>query len=453
MPSRVARTISKPGSERAILSMVLADNDKLAECEQHDLYAAHFFVPGNQILYSAINYLYQRADISSIDSLVLYSTIEDPQAKAKVDELGGMGYIDALMQSTIMDNLGFYINQVRNCAIRRMAYDMGGDIQNTVINANPDTPVSELLNDIQQQTLNLVLQNEEDTEMYVMGQDTEDVLEQRANNPNTIPGYAVGWEKYDRQTQGYQGNDLTVVVARSKVGKSAWLLNHAHKFAIEDGLPVLYIDTEMTSRQQEDRILSIISSVPYEEIVNGMFSQDTVHGTGEIKTQALYDALAKIRAANLYHIYMPSFSIEKVSAIVRQKHLRHNLAVVIFDYIKMPTSEVNSLDNAQEYQKLGFITTCLKDLSGICDIPVITAAQANRSSSESDESAIGGSYRILHMATRLVFIRNKTDAELMTEGFDQGNIKMTVAFQRNGSSGGQDINIMFDKPTLRMTEV
>ena len=103
------------------------------------------------------------------------------------------------------------------------------------------------------------------------------VLRRRAENPMTIPGFAMGWAKYDKITQGQKKpNELTVVVARSKAGKSAFLLNHAKKFSVNDGIPGLYIDTEMTSREQEDRLLACISGVPHEEIVSGMFARDTI---------------------------------------------------------------------------------------------------------------------------------------------------------------------------------
>lgn len=450
----INEVVSRPGSERGILGIILNNNDKILECEAKDLYANHFSVPGNQILYSAICYLYSREDITHIDSLVVYNTITDPEAKQSVDSLGGMSYIDSLIQSRVSDNLNYYITQVRNCAIKRLAYAFGAQIQEDVLESSLDQPAEELLNRIQQNTLELVLQNEEESEVYEMGTDTEEVLRRRAENPMTIPGFAMGWDKYDRITQGQKPNELTVVVARSKAGKSAFLLNHAKKFSVNDGIPGLYIDTEMTSREQEDRLLACISGVPHEEIVSGMFARDTIYGEAVAKQAALMEALDKIRQAPFFHIYMPGFTIDKVTALVRKYYLQRNLGYVIFDYIKLPNSEVNNLENAQEYQRLGYITTCLKDLSGICGIPVITAAQANRSGDmDGDESDIGGSYRIIQMATRIIFLRQKTDQELATDGWQNGNMKIKVGFQRSGQSSNENIDFVFDKQILRFKEV
>lgn len=450
----INQIISKPGSERSILSIILNNNDKIIECESNNLFANHFSVPGHQVIYSVICYLYSREDINRIDSYAIYNSITDQEAKASVDELGGMGYIDTLMQSRASDNLVFYINQVRNCAMKRMAYQLGAQIQDMVTDlSNIDSPAEDIFERIQEQTNEIILENQEQSEVYLMGSTTEEILRQRAENPLEIPGLSMNWANYDKVTQGQKPNELVVVVARSKVGKSAFLLNHAKKFSVNDGIPGLYIDTEMTYREQEDRLLSCISGVPYEEIVNGMFSRDTIHGEASDKTAKLFSALEKIRASNFFHVYMPMFTIEKVTALVRKYYLQHGLGYVIFDYIKLPNAEVNNLQTAQEYQRLGYMTTCLKDLAGICNIPIITAAQANRTGDMSgDESDVGGSYRIVQMATRVVFLRHKTDQEITTDGWQRGNMKVKVAFQRNGSAS-QDIDFLFDGATLRWSEI
>ena len=53
---------------------------------------------------------------------------------------------------------------------------------------------------------------------------------------------------------------------------------------------------------------------------------------------------------------------------MRKYQIQYNVGYVIFDYIKLPTSEINGLATAQEYQRLGYITTLLKDLAGICSV-------------------------------------------------------------------------------------
>lgn len=450
----IEQIICKPSAERGILSIILNNKDKLLECVENNLYAEHFATEGHKTLYSVISYLSTNENVNIIDAMLVYNTITDTEAKKSVDDLGGMQYIDTLIQSRFADNLKLYISQVRSCAIKRLAYKMGEDIKTTVLEAREEQTVEDILNVIQQKTLELVLDNEQKEEVHLMGDGTEEILNERANNPQNIPGYVMGWTKYDKITQGAKGNELTIFCAPSKTGKSVILENIADKLSIKDNIPGLYINTEMTDREMEDRLLAMESGVPYEEIVNGMFSKNTEFGVASNKVQALREALTRIKAAKFYHIYIPSFTIEKVSALVRKYKIQYNIGYFVFDYIKLPTAEIGGLASAQEYQRLGYITTCLKDLCGICDIPGFSACQANRTNLDGsmDESSIGGSYRILQMATRLIFLRNKTDMEMASSGFSRGNMYLKVAFQRNGASCKDEIDFVFDKPIDKIYE-
>ena len=89
-------------------------------------------------------------------------------------------------------------------------------------------------------------------------------------------------------------------------------------------------------------------------------------------------------------------------------------------------------------------------------IPIFTACQSNRSdlnTSTPDASNIGGSYRILQLATKLIFLVNKTDEMIAKDGFHNGNQQIIIKYQRNGASDCSPINIMYDKPILRQCEI
>jgi hypothetical protein len=128
---------------------------------------------------------------------------------------------------------------------------------------------------------------------------------------------------------------------------------------------------------------------------------------------------------------------------------------LFFDYIKIPASS-GSLKTMQEYQALGFFTSGLKDLAGILKIPVFSACQANRDDiggTDKDAKSIGGSYRILQLASKLMFLTNKSDEQIAKDGIRNGNQVLSVKYQRNGMSDAPPINIMFHKEILRQEEV
>ena len=172
-------------------------------------------------------------------------------------------------------------------------------------------------------------------------------------NPSQVPGLEVGWTQYDRLTNGGQPGDLIVVAAPSKTGKSVTLTNWATKLAIIDKIPIVYFDSEMNEREQEDRILSNLTGIPHDEIVSGLYVLDTVNGKAEDKIAKLKVAREQLGLGHYYHVYMPMFTIEKVTALARKFSMQFGVKAIFFDYIKVPSNQA-SFKDAQEYQKLGF---------------------------------------------------------------------------------------------------
>lgn len=449
---RIEEIISNPTAERSVISILLKDIDSVTECSANNLFYEDFAIGVNQTLYSVICFLIEEGT-KRFDSNIIYSTIQDKKVLEELDSFGGRDYIDSLIQSrTLVENLSHYIKQIKDCSAKRKMYYLGKDIQEQVEDIADTT---EMLNEIQKKVLNTMLESNSTSEVHKFGEGTFERLMVRAENPTDVFGYKIGWEQFDKITQGFSPNDLVVMVGASKTGKSTWLTNVSKALSVDSNLAGLYIDTEMTEEEQEDRLIAMISRIPYEEIRNGMFGSDTIFGEGKIKIARVAEASVRLKEAKLFHKYLPDFSIAKVTALMRKIKIQENIDYAIFDYIKLPNDDVKGLSTSQEYQRLGYFTTCLKDMAGVLGIPVITACQTNRSDLDStnpDASNIGGSYRILQLATKLMFIRNKTDNELQTEGYGKGNQKIHIKYQRNGQ-GDMAVDVQFDRPVLSMREV
>lgn len=422
--------------------------------EGQDVFPEHFSVEGHRYVYSAMLYLTSK---NTEPKPMAIMEVLSGKAKETVEELGGLEYLMLLEETNIPeDNLNIFVEKVKQSYTRKMLYDISDDVKDFVMSDKAEVlNPSELISHAEQQINDLAVNSSSNEEVYKMGQDTEEVLKRRAETPSQVPGLEVGWERYDKLTNGAQPGDLITLVAPSKTGKSVTLTNWATKLAILDKLPVLYIDTEMNEREQEDRILSNLTGIPHDEVVSGMYVRDTHNGTAEEKLEKLKQARIQLQEGHYYHIYMPQFTIEKVSAITRKFQMQYGIVALFFDYIKIPSNQANFRDS-QEYQKLGFFASGLKDLAGMLQIPVFSAAQANRNNAgeneNPDESDIGGSYRILQLASKLIFLYNKTEERIAKDGFGAGNQQLFIKFQRNGQSDCPPINLMFNKPILRQEE-
>lgn len=433
----------------------MKDNEKIIELEQQGLYPEHFSTPGHRIVLMAINYLQSKsikAEPMSIMEVLQGNTKKD------VEELGGLDYLITLQQSLVpVDNLKIFVEKVKQSYTRTLLYNLAEETKEFVLSEKAEIlNPSELMSFLETKITDANVDTQDIEEVYKMGDNTEQVLAERAETPAEVPGLEVGWPEYDRITNGAQPGDLIIVCAPSKTGKSVTLTNWAKKLAIVDQLPVLYFDTEMNSREQEDRLLSMMTGIPHSEIVSGMYVMDTPYGKADDKVRLLKDAKVKLNEGNYYHVYMPQFTIEKVTALARKFQRQFGIVAIFFDYIKIPSNQAD-FRSSQEYQKLGFFTSGLKDLAGMLQLPVFSACQTNRANDSSNddpgEADIGGSYRILQLASKLMFLYNKSDEEIARSGLQNGNQKLFIKWQRNGESNCPPINILFEKHIIRQSEV
>lgn len=448
--------INNPTSERSLLSLCLNNADLLVEVEGAEVFSQHFTIPAHRHIFTAMMYLYSKGITPTPISII--EVITDKKAKEEIEEFGGLSYIEDM---TLMDidksNLKIFCQKIKQTYARKEIYDICENTKNFMLSDESETlNPSELVGIVESKITEIACNTVNENGVHKMGTGLKERLEERAKRPTLVAGLEVGWEICDRVTNGGQAGDLIIVCARAKMGKSVVLTTWAKKFSVEDELPVLYIDTEMTSEEQEDRIVSMITKIPVHEIVTGLFAIDTEEGTAKEKIAKIKDAIDLINKSPYYHVYMPNFSSEKVVSLAKQYKSKYNIQALFFDYIKVPASGSSTLNSMKEYQALGFFTSTLKDLAGILKIPVYSAVQENRNDEKGTEKGAGnvaGSDRILQLATKLMFLYAKTDEQIARDSVLLGNRQLKIAYQRNGESDVAPINLQFDNKIVTIKEV
>lgn len=414
-----------------------------------------FLIEANKYIFLTMNYLFHKKQ--DITPYAVVETLSNSKMKNTVEDFGGVEYLEILSESRVSEgNLEIFCEKLKQAYTRFKLYEICNNTKDELLSDR-----SEILNPMEilgahdslVADLSASIQN--DREIYKMGDDLEERLRLREENPNQVPGLEVGFPKFDYFTNGGCRGDLIMVCARAKTGKSTILTNWATKLAIKDKIPVLYFDTEMNEQEQEDRILSILSGVPHREIISGMFALDTEAGTAVEKKEKIAKAVQQIKDGFYYHIYLPNFTVEKVETIARKFKIQNGIQAIFFDYLKFPSSQMNNLKNSQEWQMLGYIASCLKDLAGTLKVPVYSACQENRSNldGKKDERNVGGSDRILQLASKLIFLYNKSEEDIVKEGGQLGNQQLYIAYQRNGESGLPPINLQFDHEIVKIREI
>jgi len=434
---------SKPTAERAVITLCLKSMNTFIDVSSK-LSSNDFLDSNNRALFTVISTI-SAMGVEEFDLPTVASSVND---MGILEEIGGWDYIDALFQSEInAQNLDVYVGQVLDAStLYRLETKLVQSAEFVHSQGNMSTSsASEVISTVEDSVLGIGL----DTLKIEDGRRASEGLLERLkifeSNPSTVRGIKSGFPILDRILNGFKPGGLYVVGARPKVGKSTLLSNWAAYMSIKEKVPVLYIDTEMPFEEWQLRMLSSISTVPERVIENGLYSNN------DKQMEAVYYAVKIMDSIILIHKYMPGFRIEDVRSVVRKYHARNNIGAFFFDYIKM----VEMSANFNETQTLGYLTSSLKDLAGLLNIPVITAVQINRTGegkSKINSDQIADSDRVLRYCNVLMALSRKQRSEIEAHGISSGTHRLQILDNRGGSGLYNGIDLMSKQTILTLQE-
>ncbi len=443
MSSIVKADFADVSSERSVLTCVLQEPELMVEADAK-LAEADFLSDHHRELYAILRYLIAQR-FASFDYLIVVELAEKRDLLKSVPE----GYIRALYSAdTDTRNFPVYVKQVSD---RSTAYKIllaTERIQKDVL-ANVDRPAEEQVAVAEARILDISMDVRGDNDPVRLGEGLRERVRQLAENPVEVRGLTTGLPMVDRRLNGLLDGTLTVIGGRLKSGKSVMLMNWAAHIAFTLGIPVLMVDTEMSDKEQEMRLLSHLSAVPERIILNGSFAKNP-EARERVET-----ALDRIESGVLHHKYYPGYTVEGLKSIVRKYHALHGIGAFFFDYIKTP--ETMSSNLMKEYQLLGNITQGLKDLAGALKIPVVAGAQMKRGDSGTPKSLynkddFADSDRILRYANSGLALAMKSQKEYEEEGKQCGTHRLQILAARGGGETFHGVDLECHFPTLTIRQ-
>lgn len=288
-----------------------------------------------------------------------------------------------------------------------------------------------------------------------IGENAEDYIDFLINNgkPQGIP---TGFKWYDEAIGGgLCPNSVDFVAARAKGGKS--LFSNAVGLNIAKlGVPILYVDTEMSYEEQVRRLVSSLSMVKERRIKDGL-----IRGNQE-EIQKVKDSAALLKSLPYYHRYVAGFTTDEIMAMIRRWFIQEvgldesgyvKPCVVIYDYIKM--LDASDGGNKKEYENLGFLMQSLKNLIGKYNARCLCLGQLNRDGLDhEDERAIAGSDRLTWFSTSTSLIKWLKPEELAIQTNQNITHKIIPLLSRHGGKwrSGDYICVSSVLECCKMTE-
>lgn len=442
------------GAERAVLALCIKKPDSVFIADEV-LDEADFTNTGNKLIWSLMRDIVLSDANASLDHFILISRAEEKGIKDFLKKTQNGDLLQALEETAKNikeESLNKYVAMVKKATVKRRLLNtcksLEGDIE------SHDGSLLELKGLVEESLLGEMQNiNSGDQDIVNLSTDFEDTINEYADD-DAILALDIGFPRWQRDCGRIRNGTITGIFARAKEGKSQLAAYSMMKVGIDGGedlgrLPVLYLDTEMQARDQQMRLCSMMTGIPYHRIESGAWRSK------ENELRLVRDAFAKIKGAPIYYKNIAGKSIKAVIPIIRKfihKYVggrtegNEPRCLVIYDYIKLMDS--SDLKSAQEYQMLGFLLSALHDLATDLNFPMIAFGQLNREALRVDSiGTIGGSDRITHNVDSLTIFRKKKPEELEADGRMRGSHIMKVLIARKG--GGHDfdewINLHFDK--------
>jgi replicative DNA helicase len=426
----------RPSDERTTLSLCLRKIDHFYDLTTK-MTSSDFLGQEHQLIYALLSNFVEKG-VTKID---LPMFISQAQSDGVIDLLGGMSYIQSIYNiEASSENFELYVKNLLEASTKYKAYvALTQHLDSFTANAQAGESSLSLINKVEASMLDMTTRNTLNEDPVRLGDTLDEYIEERKDKLIKMTGLSTGFPILDRQIDGMIPGTLMIVGARKKMGKSSFLTNIAIHNAFRAKVPVLYIDTELTYMEFKTRALSIISGVPERTIKHGGYS--------DMDYRSIKNAQKVIDNGRLFHKYMPGYTVDKVVALCKKYKLRENIGMIVFDYLKEP--DLSSTDgNRKEYQLLGDITTKLKDLAGILDVPVLSAVQLNRNHDIADSD------RIARFGDVIALWQFRTEEEKKICGIEGGQYKLVIKdTRRGGSTPKEGIGYTFFRSRILIREV
>lgn len=239
----------------------------------------------------------------------------------------------------------------------------------------------------------------------------------------------------NRAIGGFEKGDLIILSAESGAGKSAFSMNIARDVGVAMKRPILYMNSEMTTEQQELRWASCLSGVSHSAIRAGQV---------DAEYNKIASSLTGMLYSKLYTLNMPDMQISNVLSEICLLHKRYGLEMVIVDYIgRMDTMNVK--DTVKEWQLMLNSARMLKTLATELNIVVVMVAQLTKDGGHLAQ----GSY-MKHEADLWLNICRWNDDRDLAENYPW-NCFIEVRKGRNVETG-KALRMYFNGDTLTFTD-
>ena len=404
-------------AEQSVLGGMLLSKDAISDVVEI-LRERDFYRPAHELIYDVIVDLYGRGEPA--DAVTVSAELAK---RGDIARAGGAPYLHTLISSVpTAANAGYYAKIVRERAIMRRLVEAGTKIVQLGYTVEGD--VDEAVDQAQVEVFQVTERrtSEDYVQLSTLLPQALDEIEAISKGVG-IEGVMTGFRDLDKLTNGLHPGNMIVLAARPAVGKSTLGLDIARQASIHDGKTSVIFSLEMSRSEITMRMLSSEAKVGLNNIRSGALSDE--------EWSRLARRMGEISNAPLFIDDSPNLSMMEIRAKARRLKQRHDLKLIVIDYLQLMTSGKRVESRQQEVSEF---SRHLKLMAKELDVPVIAISQLNRSPEQrSDKKPMLSDLResgSIEQDADVVILLHRDD--LYDPQIRSGEADLIVAKHRNG---------------------
>jgi len=349
-------------AEQAVLGGILLNNDALNQVVDI-LSGEDFYREAHAHIFDGMLGLFNRDD--PVDLITLSQALRERDA---LDKVGGTDYLTSLAEATSTSAGIMYHSQiVKELSTRRSLINQCSHICDVCFQPINDT--EEIL-DLAEQSIFEIAERNVDQKYLPLNEVIKESfkkLETTSRKDNFITGISTGFTDFDNITSGLQASDFIIIAGRPSMGKTALAVNMAYNAALEEKISVAIFSLEMSSLQLGIRLLGLDAMIDAWKLRRGSLQDE--------EWLRLTDSANRLSELPLYIDDTSGLSALEMKAKARRLKKKHNISLLIIDYLQLMQSRRAAESRQQE---ISDISRSLKALAKDLNIPVVAISQLNR---------------------------------------------------------------------------
>jgi replicative DNA helicase len=392
-------------AELGLLCSLCLNREALRDCAS--VPSEVFYLPAHQVVFGVLR------DMEAANRAIDFNLVKIELASDdRLEDIGGIEVLLSIWRfSHVSDNWKEYLSHVTSAFQKRVAIQACKELIDR-LQSGEDNAVG-AINEVVESTLSRmrlrVVKPEKTFKELVY--EAIDELDRRASSTG-LSGVGFGIKSLDMELLGVQPSEVCVIAAHPGYGKSA-LAGQAVCYTAQTLKKSSAIfSLEMTSTRQVLRMFSHVGEISMSSIKSGRLTEY------EIPRHAR--CVAEMMSWTICIEDQFCSDINMIVSRCRQLKAKHNIALVVVDYLQLVEGSRRKADNRQ--LEVAEVSRRLKVMAGELDVAVIALSQLNDEGRLRESRAIGQDADIV-----LKILDSKSD--------ESGAMELEISKQRDGQFG------------------